>query len=51
MCVKLMFECIVECDPDYADSLGKDLASWLEESWFNGEDVIEVKFIEHKVIV
>lgn len=26
------------------DSYGKELAAWLEESWFNGEDVLEVNY-------
>lgn len=48
--VKLIFECAVRCSPEYAEDLGKDLALWLRESWFNGEDVIDVEFIDYKVI-
>ena len=33
-----------------ANDLGKDLATFLEESWFNGEDVLEVEFKDYSVI-
>lgn len=41
--VKLNFEVICECDGN-PDELGRDLAAWLQESWFNGEDVLEVNY-------
>ena len=33
------------CDVDYEDAedLCRDLSLFLQESWFNGEDVLEVK--------
>ena len=49
--VKLNFSVTCEVDKDYAEDLGKDLAKWLRESWFNGEDVIDVEFIDYKVIL
>ena len=41
--VKLNFEVICECDGN-PDELGEELAAWLQESWFNGEDVLEVNY-------
>jgi hypothetical protein len=29
----------------------KDLAKWLEEEWFNGEDILEVEFLDYEVIL
>lgn len=48
---KLIFE--VECNvhDECADDLGKDLAIFLLESFLNGEDVIDVKYKGHKVIL
>lgn len=48
--VKLKFEVSVKCDSDVADDLGKDLAAWLLESWFNGDDVIDVEYAGYDVI-
>lgn len=31
-------------------SLGEELALWLQESWFNGEDVLEVEFEDYDVV-
>jgi len=33
-----------------AEELGKELALWLQESWFNGEDVLEVEFEDYDII-
>lgn len=32
-----------------ADDLGEDLAKFLEESWFNGEDMVYVEYKGHDV--
>ena len=48
--VKLNFDITIECHDESADELGKDMAFWLEESWFNGEDVLDVEFMGYKVI-
>ena len=45
----LYFKVTVHVHDELADELGEDLAVFLEESWFNGEDVIEVKYLDHKV--
>lgn len=47
----LNFEVIINVHSEYADELGKDLAKWLEESWFNGEDILEVKYKDSKVLL
>ena len=49
--VKLNFDITVECHDELSSDLGKDLAVWLKESWFNGEDVLDVEFIDYKVIL
>ena len=49
--IKLNFDVTVECHDELASDLGKDLAVWLKESWFNGEDVLDVEFIDYKVIL
>lgn len=41
--VSLHFDVIVYCQDELAEDLCKDLALFLQESWFNGEDVLEVK--------
>ena len=48
---KLLFEVTIEADPIDADELGSDLAVFLQESFFNGEDIIEVEYIKHKVLL
>ena len=49
--VKLNFDITIEChDDESVEVLGKDMTFWLEESWFNGEDVLDVEFIDYKVI-
>lgn len=48
---KLHFTITCHVHDELADDLGKDLAHWLECEWFNGEDVLEVEYINHKVIV
>ena len=46
----LHFGVTVECDSNSADDLGKDLAVFLEE-FLNGEDVVEVEYNGHGVIL
>ena len=48
---KLHFSITVECDSNSADDLGKDLAIFLQESFFNGEDVVEVVYTGHDIII
>jgi len=36
---------------NFASDLGYDLAKWLRESWFNGEDVLDVEFKDYKVLL
>ncbi len=48
---KLSFEITCNVHDENAEDLGKDLAVWLRESWFNGEDVLDVEFIDYKVIL
>lgn len=48
--VKLHFKLTVECQEELADDLGEDLAKWLLESWFNGEDVLDVEYVDHDVV-
>ena len=43
--VKLHFEILCECDCN-CDELGEELAAFLQESWFNGENVLEVKYVK-----
>lgn len=33
-----------------AKELGEELALWLQESWFNGEDVLEVEFDDYEIV-
>ena len=40
----LKFKITCKVNKKYADNLGKDLATFLEESWFNGEDTIKVSY-------
>ena len=49
--IKLNFDITVECHDECVSDLGKDLANWLKESWFNGEDVLDVEFVDYKVIL
>lgn len=49
--VKLNFDVTVECHEELANDLGNDLAIFLKESWFNGEDVLDVEFVDYKVIM
>lgn len=42
--IKLHFKLMVECQEELADGLREDLDKWLLESWFNGEDVLDVVF-------
>ncbi len=47
---KLTFEITCHIHDECADDLGKDLARWLKESWFNGEDVLDVEYIKYNII-
>ena len=49
ICV-LTFEITCHVHDECAEDLGKDLATFLEESWFNGEDVIGVEYKDYKVV-
>ena len=50
MTLTLHFDVTIDnCEEKYADQLGKDLAVFLEESFFNGEDVLEVCYKGHKL--
>ena len=46
---ELKFTVTCHVHDELADDLGKDLATWLFESWFNGEDVIEITYNGHNV--
>ena len=47
---KLTFDITCRIDDSYADELGEELSVWLLESWFNGEDVLDVEFKGYEVI-
>lgn len=47
---KLHFTVTCHVHDELADDLGKDLAKFIQESWFNGEDVLEVDYVKHEVI-
>lgn len=47
--VKLIFECVVECDPQYADELGKSIAFDILNGWSNGVDYLDWRFIESQL--
>ncbi|MEE1227164.1 MAG: hypothetical protein UHM08_08705 [Bacteroidales bacterium] len=49
--VKLLFSVLVEIDPAYSDELGNDLSNFLQESFFNGEDVCDVEYIGQKIML
>lgn len=44
--VKLVFECTVRCDPDYADDLGRDIVSDIRNEWSNGVDYLDWRFVK-----
>lgn len=48
--LKLNFNITVECQEESAKDLGRDLAVFLRESWFNGEDVLNVEFVSYEVL-
>ena len=48
---KLHFDVSIHVHSECADDLGEDLAKWLFESWFNGDDVLEVEYKGHDVIL
>lgn len=43
--VKLKFECVVRCNIDYADDLGRDIASDLLCMLDNGVDYLEWNYL------
>lgn len=45
--ITLKFELNVKCEKEYADELGEDLAIFLMESFFNGEDYLQVNYTGH----
>ena len=48
--IKLHFECIVKCNKEYADELGRDIASDLLGEWDNGVDYLEWNFIGSELV-
>ena len=48
---KLHFDVTVHVHSENADDLGEDLAAFLLESWFNGDDVLEVEYKGHDVVM
>lgn len=49
--VVLHFDVAVLVHSECADDLGKELAVFLQESFFNGEDVLEVEYKGHNVLM
>ena len=49
--VKLKFEMVCECHHELADDLGKDIAHDLLNEMYNGEDVLEWKYVDYEVIM
>ena len=48
--ITLSFDVTINADNiDFDDDLGNDLAIFLQESFFNGEDVLEVSYKGNKV--
>ena len=47
---ELKFGIFVNVNSEDADEVGKELAAFLRESFFNGEDVVEVSYLGHEVI-
>lgn len=48
--IRLSFECIVKCNPEYADDLGKDIAHDLLNEWDNGVDYLDWMFVKSEVL-
>ena len=48
--VKLVFECTVECNYEYADDLGRDIAHDILNEWDNGVDYLDWEFKESKLV-
>ena len=48
--ISLHFNIICNCKEELAEELGRELALFLQESWFNGEDVLEVEFKDYDII-
>lgn len=44
--VRLVFECVVECNFEYADDLGKDIAYDILNEWSNGVDYLDWRFVK-----
>lgn len=49
--VKLVFECTVECNYEYADDLGRDIAHDILNKWDNGVDYLNWEFKESKLVI
>ena len=48
--VKLHFNIMCYVHDECVDDLGHDLAMWLKEEWFNGEDMIDVEYVDYEII-
>lgn len=48
--VKLVFECVVECNPEYADDLGNDIAQDILNEWSNGVDYLDWRFVKSEEV-
>lgn len=48
--VRLKFECVVHCDPEFADELGRDIALDILNEWDNGVDYLEWSYHGFHVI-
>lgn len=46
--IKLTFECIVKCNEEYADELGRDIAQDILNEWDNGVDYLDWRFVESR---
>lgn len=49
--VKLHFMITVEVPGECADDLGVELAEFFQESWLNGDDILEVKYVGYDIIL
>lgn len=48
--VKLKFEVTVECKYEYADDLGRDIASDILNEWDNGVDYLDWEYVGSELI-
>ena len=44
--IKLIFECVIKCSPEYADELGRDIAQDILDDWDNGVDYLSWRFVK-----